>query len=610
MQVVGLTTPCFVAIVVLMVNTNSRQRKTKIICTIGPASDAPDVLDKLITAGMNIARFNFSHGTHAEQQERFKRVRQAAVRAQVPVALLLDTRGPEIRTGLVPNGGTIELVADARVCLTTARQESSAEAIAINYTRLPQELAVGNHIYIADGQIDLEVEQLQDSDIICRVISGGVVGGRKNVNVPGVRVSLPAVSEKDRDDIRFGVEQGIDFVASSFVRRAEDVLEIRDLLNGCGGHEVRIIAKIENEEGVANIDAIIAAADGIMIARGDLGVQLAIEQVPLVQKRLIAACNAHGKAVVTATQMLDSMIHNSRPTRAELTDVANALFDGTDAVMLSGETASGAFPVASVRTLHEIAIAVESSPEYLELNHQRSLQRHLMPDVGQAVARSAYLLASEVQAAAIVTPTLRGNTPRMLSTFRPIMPIIAVTSSEQVVRHLLIRWGVIPLVSPEVDSADLMVQNALRTALKSGYICLSDKVVTAAGMPLNSPFPMNSIRVHFMGHVLNRGQEAIGGRCSGRILMRDSCADARRVMRGGRRDVLVVSCLRREYAELVPLLAGIVVSDHSEISMEELRDLNADIVCVVGTSSSFDSFEEGQLVSLDGEEKIIYEGLL
>lgn len=406
-------------------------RKTKIVCTLGPAVRDLAILKQLLTEGMNIARFNFSHGDHTYHQGTMEMLREASRQTAIPVASMLDTKGPEIRTGRTKHDATIPLVTGNRIILSTDDVEGTEDIISISYKNLPQEIVPGKHIYIADGVIDLEVEEIKGNAIHCFIKQGGDIGSRKNVNVIGVRTALPAITEKDEQDILFGIEQGVDFIAASFIRKSSDILEIRKILDEHHS-KIHIIAKIEDEEGVENIDEIINLSNGIMVARGDLGVQLHTEDIPLVQKRIIQKCNIANKPVITATQMLDSMIHHPRPTRAEASDVANAIFDGTDAVMLSGETASGKYPVLAVQTMHKIALSIENCEEYhhkMAVYLERSDQDQ---DIGTAVALSGFMVAENIDASAILTPTLRGNTPRLISKYKPQQAIIAATPSEDV----------------------------------------------------------------------------------------------------------------------------------------------------------------------------------
>ncbi|GIW50122.1 MAG: hypothetical protein KatS3mg080_0733 [Anoxybacillus sp.] len=418
-------------------------RKTKIVCTIGPASESVEKLVQLIEAGMNVARLNFSHGSHEEHAARIRNIREASKITGKTVAILLDTKGPEIRTHNMENGA-IELKAGSEVTISMKEVLGTPEKFSITYEGLIDDIHVGSTILLDDGLIGLEVLAIdkEAKEIRTKVLNGGVLKNKKGVNVPGVKVKLPGITEKDAEDIRFGIEQGIDFIAASFVRRASDVLEIRELLEEHHALHIQIIPKIENQEGVDNIDEILEVADGLMVARGDLGVEIPAEEVPLVQKELIKKCNALGKPVITATQMLDSMQRNPRPTRAEASDVANAIFDGTDAIMLSGETAAGAYPVEAVQTMHRIALRTEQALQYRDLLSKRSKQSGttITDAIGQSVAHTALNL----DVAAIVTPTVSGHTARMISKYRPKAPIIAVTSNEGVSRKLALVWGVLP----------------------------------------------------------------------------------------------------------------------------------------------------------------------
>lgn len=584
-------------------------RKTKIVCTMGPAVDDVNTMKELLEAGMNIARFNFSHGNHEEHRNRINLLREASVVTGIPVALLLDTKGPEIRTGVIAGGGTVELVRDAQIILTTDVIEGDANLLGVSYQNLPYEVIPGGHIFIADGLIDLEVTDIRDNRIHCIVRSGGTIGSRKNVNVPGVKTSLPAITEKDSADIRFGISMGMDFLAASFIRKPKDVQEIRSLIDRERGF-MRIISKIEDQEGLENISEITRLSAGVMVARGDLGVQLETEQIPMAQKRIIRECNLQNKPVITATQMLDSMIINPKPTRAELTDVANAIFDGTDAVMLSGETANGKYPVRSVQTMHRIAVEIERSPEYIERSKQYFFFHKTGTDIADAITKAAYVVATDVQASAIVSPSLRGNSPRLLSKYRPIQPVIAVTTSEVVYRQLLLNWGIHPLLAEYVNDSELMIQNALNLALKKGYIRRNEKVVTAAGIPMSSPIMMNTIKVHYLGNILNRGQRGFGTICSGRIIKAGNYEEAKQLLSFDGREILLLQSLDAHFLPLLKNIRGLIVEGKSGVPLEELREANPDLVLVSEVRDAFRQLEHKQSISIDGEEKIVYEGFL
>ncbi len=585
-------------------------RKTRIVCTLGPTAGDYETISGLIRAGMNIARFNFSHGDYNEHLERLQVVRAASAELGIPVAAMIDTKGPEIRTGTLAGEDKIRLIPGKRITLTTEEVPGTAERLSISYRRLPQEVRTGSHIFLADGLMDLEVEEVDGTEIHCRVRAGGLLGSRKNVNVPGVRSSLPAMTPKDEEDIGFAIEHDMDFIAASFIRKAEDVRTIRALIESQGS-PIRLLSKIEDEEGLENIDDIIRVSDGVMVARGDLGVQLELEEIPMAQKRIIEKCNRENKPVITATQMLDSMISNPNPTRAELTDVANAIFDGTDAVMLSGETANGAYPVRSAETLSRIALAVERSEEYRKRCAEYFSFHSPSHDIGHSVAKAAFVVASEINAAAIVTPSLRGNSPRILSKFRPMQNIIAVTTSERVCRQLLITWGVYPLLTSHVRDSELMIQNALRMALQHGFVQRLEKVVTAAGIPVNSPLMMNTIKVHFMGNILNRGHAGIGGACSGRIVKITGAQQVLTRLEGPTvAQILLIPQLTRSYLAVLGNVTGVISEGRMELDPDEVLAVNPDLVVVSDVPEAFEQFEDGTFVSLNGEEQFVYEGLL
>jgi len=467
-------------------------RKTKIVCTIGPSSKSLQNIKKLIIAGMNVARLNFSHGDYEEHGNRIKNIRQASAELGKSIAILLDTKGPEIRTGKLKEE-PIELVQDEFITLTTEEILGDKNRISITYKDLPGDVEVGSTILIDDGLIGLTVVDIQGTEIKCRIVNGGTIKSKKGVNVPGVNISLPGITEKDANDIKFGIEQGIDFIAASFVRKASDVLEIRQLLEQHNATHIQIISKIENQQGVDNLDEILEVSDGLMVARGDLGVEIPAEDVPLVQKRMIEKCNRVGKPVITATQMLDSMQRNPRPTRAEASDVANAIFDGTDAIMLSGETAAGKYPVESVLTMSRIAEKAESALEYREifLKQSNAQQTTVTEAISQAVANSAL----ELNAKAIITSTETGYTARMVSKYRPKAPIIAVTTEDQTLRRLALNWGVTPVKGDIASTTDEMFDKAMKGGLDSGLVKEGDLVVITAGVPLGRSGSTNLVKI-------------------------------------------------------------------------------------------------------------------
>ncbi len=456
-------------------------KKTKIICTMGPNTNDRSMMKKLAENGMDIARFNFSHGDHEEQKMRMDMLKSIREEIGKPIAILLDTKGPEIRTGLLKNGGKVELVEGNSFTLTAQEIEGDEKKVFITYEGLYEDVEIGSRILIDDGLIELEVTKIVGTDIVCKVINGGELGQRKGVNVPDVPVRLPAMTEKDRQDIIFGAEQGVDFIAASFVRSAEGVLAIKALLKECGAPDIPVIAKIENGEGIKNIDEIIHCADGIMVARGDLGVEIPAEEVPYLQKMLIQKCNDNYKPVITATQMLDSMIRNPRPTRAEVTDVANAVYDGTDAVMLSGETAQGKYPVEALQMMVHI---VENTEEHLDYDAQlQKAQEKRKRSISSAIGYSSVATAANLNAKCIITPTVTGATARVVSKMKPHADIIGVTPCEEVLRRMQIYWGVQPIKSVTRDNTEEICEEAINLVQAKQIVEAGDIVILTAGLP-------------------------------------------------------------------------------------------------------------------------------
>ncbi|AKG34084.1 pyruvate kinase [Paenibacillus durus] len=467
-------------------------RKSKIVCTIGPASESLENIKKLILAGMNVARLNFSHGDFEEHGARITNIRQACKELNKTVAILLDTKGPEIRTGKL-EVEPIELVQDEYLTLTTEEILGDKNRISITYSDLPKDVQVGSTILIDDGLIGLTVVDVQGTEIKTRIVNGGTIKSKKGVNVPGVAISLPGITEKDTNDIIFGIEQDIDFIAASFVRKASDVKEIRDLLEKHNASHIQIISKIENQQGVDNLDEILAASDGLMVARGDLGVEIPAEEVPLAQKLMIQKCNIAGKPVITATQMLDSMQRNPRPTRAEASDVANAIFDGTDAIMLSGETAAGKYPVESVLTMSRIAEKAESALNHRDIFLKQQIAQKTT--VTEAISQSVAISALDLNAKAIISSTVSGHTARVVSKYRPVSPIIAVTTQDRTMRQLALVWGVTPVKGSPASSTDELLETAVQGGKDSGLVQAGDLVVITAGIPLGHSGSTNLVKV-------------------------------------------------------------------------------------------------------------------
>ena len=470
-------------------------RKTKIICTMGPSTEKPGVLEELMLAGMNVARFNFSHGDHEEQLSRLKALRENRQKLHLPVAALMDTKGPEIRLKEFTDG-KVMLSAGQTFTLTTEDVMGDENRVSISYKNLPKDVTVGTHILIDDGLIEMQVSSIQGNDIVCQVINGGKVSNKKGVNVPNVDLSMEYISPKDYKDIVFAVKEDFDFIAASFVRTAADVKELRDILHEHGGDAIKIIAKIENNQGIQNIDEIIEAADGIMVARGDMGVEIPMEDVPVIQKMIIKKAYNAGKVVVTATQMLDSMMTHPRPTRAEATDVANAIYDGTSAIMLSGETAAGDYPVEAVKTMDRIAMRTEQDINYL--SRLKSREYNEKPSITDAISHTACMMAGDLDATSIVTVTKSGRTARMISKYRPQSPIIGGSLLPKVCRQLNLSWGVIPLLIEEKQDADELFEHAMNRCKEEGLLEEGDTVVLTAGVPLGIAGTTNLLKAEIV----------------------------------------------------------------------------------------------------------------
>lgn len=467
-------------------------RKTKIVCTLGPSTDQPGILRQLLENGMNVARFNFSHGDYAEHKGRLDQLRALSKELDVSIPAMLDTKGPEIRLGEFENGKE-QLTAGQKFILTSRNVKGTKKISSITYKDLPHDVSVGGRIMLDDGLISLRIESITDTDIVCTVENDGVIKTKKGVNVPGVHLSMPYMSQRDRDDILFGIEQGYDLISASFTRSAQDIMDIRHLLDEHNAN-IRIIAKIENQEGIDNIDEILSVADGIMVARGDMGVEIPFEKIPSIQKMIIEKVFAAGKIVVTATQMLESMIKNPRPTRAEITDVANAIYDGTSSIMLSGETAMGAHPVEAVKTMALIARTTEQDINYIE-RFEKFAQKHVSGDITSAISHATVTTAHDLNAAAIITVTKSGNTARQISKYRPHCLIISATTSEKVRRQNNLSWGVLPIMCEEKSNTDELFEHAVEVAKKTGYIKKGDLVVITAGILLGQSGTTNMLKV-------------------------------------------------------------------------------------------------------------------
>ncbi|HHV71524.1 MAG TPA: pyruvate kinase [Clostridia bacterium] len=578
-------------------------RRTKIICTIGPASESQEVLVEMINAGMDVARLNFSHGTHAEHLKRVDRIRKASELAGKQVAIILDTKGPEIRIGSFKNS-PITLKNGSTFILTTEEIEGTQEKVSVSYKKLPQQVRPGDSILINDGLIELKVEKVENQEIICLVVVGGELSDKKGVNLPGITVDLPILTEKDYQDLQFAVEHKLDFIAASFIRTASDVLAIRKVLEDAGGENIQIIAKIESKQGVDNIDQILEVADGIMVARGDLGVEIPSEEVPLVQKDIIKRCNVLGKPVIIATQMLESMTNNPRPTRAEVTDIANAIMDGTDAIMLSGETAAGKYPLQAVKVMAKIAERTDRSLPYGDILLKNSLTRE--NNVTSAISFATCQTAYDLDAAAIITATKSGHTARMVSKYRPKALIIASTPHEEVVRQLRLVWGVYPLLGVETGSTDEMIDNSVNAALKADLIKQGDLVVITAGLPANVTGTTNLLKVHTVGHIFAKGIGVGRTSVSGRVCVAKTAAEAlEKVERG---DILVTIGVDAAYVPVFNKIVGLVTEEGGLTSPGAIMGLQYGIPVIVGVEKATDLLSDTDVITIDGEAGLIYRG--
>ena len=570
-------------------------RKTKIICTLGPSTDKDGVLRELVANGMNVARFNFSHGSYEEHKGRLDMLKAVRAELNKPVAALLDTKGPEIRLKEFKNGVEM-LEAGQTFTLTTREVEGTKEICSITYKDLPQDVHEGGTIMLDDGLIKLAIKSVTDTDIVCEVLNSGKIKTKKGVNVPGVHLSMPYLSQRDRDDIIFGVQQGFDFIAASFVRTAQDVYDIRNLLNEYDS-DIRIIAKIENREGVNNIDSILAAADAVMVARGDLGVEIDFTELPGIQKNIIERSFSFGKPIVTATQMLDSMIVNPRPTRAEISDVANAIYDGTSAIMLSGETAAGDYPVEALKTMSAIAERTENEEHYRAQRHAE-----IQISVSDATAHAACLTARDVNATAIVTVSESGNTARLLSKYRPVPPIIACVMNEQVQRQLAISWGITPLMMPLAHSTDELIEMSTALAKENGYLHDGELAVVTAGVPVGVSGTTNMIKIHMIGNCLATGvgigpEGAVMANATGKACVCHNLDELRAKFRPGM--VLVVPSTSNEMLSYVRDAAAIVVEEpglnsHAAIAGKALLKPT-----IVGAAGATSHIRDGLMIAVD-----------
>ena len=579
-------------------------RRTKIICTLGPATDSEEMVCRLIQNGMNVARLNFSHGSYEEHRRRIDMIKRVRDDLHAPVGILLDTKGPEVRIGDFANGKVL-LSAGDTFTLTTQDVAGDETRVSINYKALSRDVKAGTRILIDDGLIELSVERKNDTEIVCRVLNGGVISNKKSINIPGVSLNIPFVSEKDRSDIEFGIEQDIDFIAASFTRSAADILEIKKILERHNATGIQIIAKIENGEGVRNVDEILKVCDGIMIARGDMGVEVPFEELPHIQKNLISKCYRSGKRAITATQMLDSMIKNPRPTRAETTDVANAVYDGTSAIMLSGETAMGKYPIESLITMSRIAERAEREVDYVE--KLRLMMNFAIPSVTNAISHATCSTAHDLGAAAIINFTQSGRTARMISSFRPQCPIISCTPSKKVFHQLSISWGVVPVLGEQQSNTDDLFEHAVERAMSTGLVNHGDLVVITAGVPLGVTGTTNILKVHIVGNVLVRGKGVGMTSVSGHLCVCKTMKEAEENFRDG--DILVVPKSSNRLLPILKRARAIVVEEEGVTTPAAIVGLTLDIPVLTGATGATGILKSGTTVTVDPTRGFVYSGI-
>lgn len=576
-------------------------RKTKIVCTLGPSTNDDKILKRLMLEGMDVARFNFSHGTHESHKENFDRVDKLRKELDLPVAVLLDTKGPEVRVCQFEEG-KVSLKKGEQFTLTSRDIKGTKEIVSITYKNLPNDVKEGSRILLDDGLIELIVEKVVDgTDIVCKVMNNGDVSNNKGVNLPDTRLSMPYLSEKDRADIIFGIQTGYDFIAASFVRCAEDVLQIRKILEENNCHSINIISKIENQEGVDNIDEIIRVSDGIMVARGDMGVEIPGEEVPAIQKMIIKKTVAAGKQVITATQMLDSMMKNPRATRAEISDVANAIYDGTSAIMLSGETAAGLYPIESVQTMVRIALKTEADIDYVKRFKERV--DTATNNVTSAISHATCTTAHDLGAAAIVTVTKSGRTARMISKYRPVSPILGCTTSESVYRHMSLMWGVKPLLMEEKTSSDELFEEALVVAEHTGMVNKGELVVITSGLPVGVTGTTNMIKVDVIGNILVSGVGIGSKQVCGNLCVCKTEEEANEKFIEG--DILVIPETTNAMLPLLKRAAGIITEEDGVNSHAAIVGLAIDIPVITGATNATDILKTGSVVSLDAGRGVV-----
>lgn len=570
-------------------------RKTKIVCTLGLVSQSREVIEQLVVAGMNVARFNFSHGNHESHKKTFDTLKAVREEKNLSIAALLDTKGPEVRLGEFENG-KVYLEAGTAFTLTTDTIIGTVEKASVSFANLPKDVSRGTHILLDDGLIDLLVQEINGNEIVCKVLNGGPISNRKGVNVPGVTLSMPYLSEQDSKDIAFGIETGFDYIAASFVRTAQDVLDIREVLHKHGAEDMLIISKIENAQGVENIDDILRVSDGIMIARGDMGVEIDFELLPGLQKMLIKKAYNMGKMVITATQMLESMINNPRPTRAETTDVANAIYDGTSAIMLSGETAAGKYPVKAVEVMARIAESTESDINYRH-RFETSVYSREKDNITNAISHATCTTAFDLGATSIITVSLSGRATRNISKYRPDIPIIGCTPSASTYRKLALTWGVVPVLLDEVDDLDMLFDNAVKSAQELGVVNSGDIVVISTGVPLKMSGTTNLLKVHIAGDVLVKGTGLGSVPAYGRLCVAESVEDA--MQKFQEKDILVISQTTNELLPILKKASGIVTENDGLNSHAAIVGSALEIPVIIGAANATRILKSGSIVTID-----------
>lgn len=577
-------------------------RKTKIICTLGPASSTEEVIRELILAGMDVARINFSHGEHHEHKEKADIVKKLRTELGTHTALLLDTKGPEVRLKTFENGKVV-LKSGDEFSLYMDDRKGDEKGVSITYSGLWRDVTVGSKILVDDGLIELRVNSVNEKEIRCSVLNGGQLSNRKGINVPGIKLSMPFLSERDKADIAFGVKEGFDFIAASFTQSAEDIRLIREELDRLGSHEIRIIAKIENCAGVDNIDEILNEADGIMVARGDLGAEVPMENIPILQKQLISKCYNAGKQVITATQMLESMTHNPRPTRAEITDVANAIYDGTSATMLSGETAMGKYPVEAVRRMAKIAMRTESDIDYKKRFFDNRFGG--FTNVTDAISHATCTTAHDLGAKTIITVTTSGFTARLLSRFRPQTDIIGCSPSAQACRHMNMSWGVIPLLVDKVaESSEELLEMAVDQVYHAGHVSYGDLVVITAGLPLGVSGTTNMLKVQMVGDVLLAGNGIVDKSVCGQLCVCSTDAEALARCKSG--DIIVIPSASDKIISVLRHASAIICERGGDDSYAAIVGKTLNIPVIVGAENATKILKSGTTVTVDGKRGMVY----